>query len=153
MNINFIHFDLKWDGTKRDEFRDNFDYDKIDEFERLIDDTNPLTTSQQDINTINSKLKAIFIETAKTTGLYKRTSQKKRIKINKIHRPWFDQECLDARHEYHRIKNKLQKVKTLKNIAQLKNEAAMYKKVISRKKLEYQKSLNSKLKDNRKHNP
>ena len=78
---------------------------------------------------------------------------KTNLKTKTTHKPWFDQNCHQARKEYLKFKNKMHKIKTPEAHAALKSRERTFKLLIKRTKREFQKRLHNNLRNHKKSNP
>jgi len=68
-----------------------------------------------------------------------------RKKVNNFdQKPWFDNECKNARKYYHRCRKKENIVKTIGNKTDMSTASKQYKKVIKQNLLKYKRRCNSK---------
>ena len=146
-----IQFDLQWDDERKADFIQNFSETNIQEFENILNSVEINSVSSATIDSITESFKALFIESSKATGLYKKKSYRTSnfSKANKIidSKPWFDDACKAARSEYLKLKNKMHR--SLSN--HIRDEAYIrgryFKNLIKRKKREYNEQLKNNLRD------
>ena len=97
--------------------------------------------TKEDVETLCTGLEDILINSAHSTGAYKemkpRTGKKRRKR-----QPWLDQDAIQRRKEYYRVKNKL---KRLKKKSMCNKKAREFRKYIKNKKREYHDQLNKKI--------
>ena len=100
-----------------------------------------------------------MIDKAKNVEAYKEIKTKntpfktKPVNKKKIGKPWFDNECLNRRKEYYRVKNQLKPVIPADKVTLMKAEGKKYKKFINTKAKKYHKEFNKKLKNLKTSNP
>ena len=70
-----------------------------------------------------------------------------------MNKPWFDNECIEKRKKYFRVKNKLRKSKSYRDRLILRNEKKLYKKLIRFKLDKYCKDIHNKLRLLKSKNP
>ena len=143
---NYLTFDLRWDSDKRDDFLNNFNHESINEFDSLLNNLKDVEISLEDIESLTTKLKDLFVHSASETGLVKEIVKSKTMSSHvNTHKPWFDEKCRMARKEYLKFKNKMQKSKTLESKLKIKNKTKSYTQVIKQAKSKYQKDLHENL--------
>ena len=106
-----------------------------------------LDPSQENIDQFCNKLCDVFIETAKKIDVCKikeSPNSKSKHKVTTV-KPWFDNECKHERDEYMRVKNKLNKIKSVDPALPLKETWKRYKKFIKTKNKVYHKQLSNRL--------
>ena len=96
----------KWDDCKKEEYKMAFDERKINEIFDIVTALNATETTQDSMDIIANNLKEIFLEPAKTTGMFTKCNinKKKRRNYNK---PWFNNECIISKKGYKNFKKSL----------------------------------------------
>ena len=150
-----LDFQLKWDEMKSREFANSFDITLISEFEEAIKSLKDTDINSTIIEKLCNDLSNIFIDNAKKSGLYKNVRNTITRKTNKVkvHKPWFDNECIKARKTYLNKKKILQRNGSNDNLSELKRECIKYNQLIKHKKKTFQNDTNRSLREQRTKNP
>ena len=69
-----IHVKCKWDESKKDEYKLNFDMSKINTSYLNLSEINATEITQEKIDNLSEDIKNILTEPAKITGMYKQFS-------------------------------------------------------------------------------
>ena len=115
----------RWNGNCSQTFASNLYTEAIDVILSSMPEV--YIVDKDSINKINNDIAAVIFEAAeKKYGTSKRTK-----KVNKFdQKPWFDNECKNARKYYHRCRKKYNMVKTIENKNDMSTASKQYKKVI-----------------------
>ena len=154
-NSNVISFSLKWDAEKQEMYKANFDLPKINELIDTIDNLDTQTASEGDVESISLEFKNLFIDSARLTGLRKETRfiNSKRNKNTKISKPWFDTECYKARKSYLKFKSRSKYLENIDTREIVKEKFCDYKRLIKKKKHDFNLSFHQTLRNNVKSHP
>ena len=152
---NHVPYRLTWEDEQRDDFSDAFDDQKITELSLFIQSLDINSATTIDMEMASQKLKEIFVETAKDRGLFRiyKPKNESNSKVKKIQKPWFNKECEQARKEYIQVRNQCRRINTPESKSAIKKKVQSYKKVIKTCKLNFQKELHLKLRNDKKSNP
>ena len=85
-----------------------------------------------------------MIEKAKTTNVYKEKVDKSTQNKTKFCQPWFNNECLKARDNYYKVKNKLKFISQNDRQSKVKAASKRFKDTIKKTKDDYFKQLHKK---------
>merc|ERR1711872_213406 len=138
----------KWNNEKKNDFQTKFNLTQIERASQILNTFESDNLNQSDIDDIVKTISEICITSGLETGLSKRIACNRNGKKNcKENKPWFDNECQKKRKHYIRIRNRLKKRKSFLDIATLKNESKIYKKIINKKRHTFNKNLHNKLRE------
>ena len=126
-DINYQPLNTKWCGEKKDDFKSNFDTDKIEEINQILRNADETSINLENIDDIVKKVAEISTKSGIDLGISRPVINRNRTPraANKYDRnkPWFDKECEEKRKQYNKIKTKLKRCKSYQNEAALVNEA------------------------------
>ena len=135
----------KWDDSKKVEYQMSFDESKIDIIYQTLSSANNMDVSQDTIDNITNDLKEIFMEPAKTTGMYKEHRPPKVHKKRRLNKPWFNNECKLSKNNYKHLKKSLHKPPSTAEKDTQRNMAKTHKKLLRKEKRKFEKDLNAKI--------
>ena len=105
-------------------------------------------TNQTELDNTVKEISSISTVSGINTGISKQAKKSGNSqKINKVNKPWFDQECRERMRQYKRIKERLRKSKSYSDREVLKTEYKLYKNFINRKRNIYNKNLHKELRN------
>ena len=136
----------KWDEQKKDEYKLNFDEQKINAIMQTLSTTVSNELTQTSLDNCTLAINEIFLEPAKATGMYNKTCVTKNKRRKKQNKPWFNEECLASKKKYKEHKNLSSKNPSDENKQKLNDLANCHKKTLRRVKRKYEKEFNIKLK-------
>ena len=142
----------KWDKSKANDFKQNFDMISLDNIQAMIKSlaSKNALPIQSEIDNICDEVNKLFTNSAIKSGISKIVRNQSNI-WNKQQdetyndKPWFDFECKNQRRKYLTLKNRLSKFKSDSNLEILRKAARLYKNLIKRKKKIFNKDLAAKL--------
>ena len=107
---NYQNQNLTWSPSIADVFFNSISDPKIEQLENDLESMQKHTT-QSNIDKLCSDMSNIIIDAAKGSGAYKELKQgtSERKKYISKQRPWFDQECIEERKKYYKVKNILKR--------------------------------------------
>ena len=147
---------LTWVKERANDFRNNFDAEKIRKVRETIQSLELNTVNDIKIDLLADSLKSLFVDSTKESNMQRKINQNHR-KLTGTRKtdgkPWFNSECYDARKQYLKLKNKLSKENSSAYSNKLREEARRYKNVIYQNKTKYQNELSKTLRDTSKSNP
>lgn len=135
---------FKWESSKKDQFRNNLDTNRLAMIEQMIDEQ----SSPADVSRL---LTEVIIESAKLTFNQRRNSSRRKKK--RENKPWFDSDCRMARNNYISAKRTYARSRISKNREDLQRKSKSYKKVMNRAIVMYKRNLSKKIQDLRSSNP
>ena len=144
----------KWLEENKNVYMESFDLSKVIELKNEIESAESINQSlqQKDIDTIANKFKVIILEAAQKSGMTKEIRNKNLSSRKKNHKIWFNDDCRQSRAEYVKIKNAARKDSNLGQVA-VKVAAKNYKRVLRSAKAQYNKLVQSKLRNLKSTNP
>ena len=151
---------LTWSRDISSEFKEHFDLNGIQQLEMKLNDVHSLVESENipkleietEINNICTSLNEIIINAAISSGAYKEKKGKKAkstLRKRVPQKPWFDRDCVNARSQYYKVKNKLKRVGEKSMCTSLSKK---FKNLLKSKRRNYFKKLNSKIRSLRANN-
>ena len=93
INTKETYVKCKWEECKKEEYEVNFDMNKIKDIIQTLSNINTNEITQDKMDNINSDLNNIFMEPAKTTGMYKKLNTSIKNRKSKANKPWFNEHC------------------------------------------------------------
>ena len=140
----------KWDNSKKEEYQKNFDKSKIHNIWTNLLTINANNVTQTTMENISQDLKDIFIDPAKTTGMYKEiskntTNNNAPNNTPRTNNPWFNSICENSKESYKNAKKSMPTKLSEDNKAALKTLAKEHKNLIRKEKRKYYKELNKKI--------
>ena len=136
---------VKWDDSKKMDYKEGFDMDKIHILDSKIDTivTNIVTSGSME--EISKSLNNILLEPAKSTGMYKLVKPSSKPKNVKNNQPWFNNACKISKKNYWKHRKALSKTAITEDIT-LKNLGKQHSKLIRQVKRKFDKEYNDRLK-------
>ena len=147
---NFMSLKTSWDTNIKSDYINAFSRDACETLSSKLENICTENVTQAEIDELTNELCSIYIDPAKNVGICKenRKQAKKPAHCGNVrNKPWFDGHCHQKRAEYFRVKNKLNKVRTIEAKTELKNKAKEYKRVIKKAYREYNKDLHKSLRN------
>ena len=126
----------KWDDSKRVEFQASFDESKIDEIYQTLSSAITDDVSQESMDNVTKSLNEVFMEPAKTTGMYKEQKPSKSRKKRAPNKPWFNQQCILSKNNYKNFKKSLHQPPITAENDTLKKHGKSTQKTITQRKEE-----------------
>ena len=148
-----IHVKCKWDESKKDEYKLNFDMSKINTSYLNLSEINATEITQEKIDNLSEDIKNILTEPAKITGMYKQFSVNAKNKKPNTNKPWFNDSCKNSKNNYLRYKKSLPKKHNQIDKSALKSLAKQHKKLLRKEKRKHDKEFNAKLRTLKSTNP
>jgi len=145
LNHSDTYIKPTWNVASREEFRNSFDMNIVDELRDELDSIlSGENFNEQVVNNVTKKVTKVlfdaadacnFIETKMVSKRNTKTSQKQ----------WFDRECKTARENYYRAKNKYRRLRTSVSHDEMLQSSKKYKKEINKKFKDFNNSIVNKL--------
>ena len=143
---------VKWDDKKEEDYKREFDMNKIHTLDLNVDSIMTNVVTRDGIEDISKYLNDIFLEPAKSVGMCKSINTSSKHKNTKSNKPWFNNACKNSKTNYWKHKRSLSKTSNTENIT-LKNLAKQHKRLIRQVKRKYDKDFNDRLKYLKTFNP
>ena len=138
-NTKTHYIKCKWDSSKKGEYIQNFDMNKIDTISNTLSTVNMGGVTLPWIDSIAQDLKDLLIEPATTTGMYKKVPPKSKKRKPNTNKPWFNEVCKNSKNNYKTFKNSLKGKPRGTNTNQLNSLAKKHKRIIRSEKRKYEK--------------
>ena len=104
-----IHVKCRWDESKKEEYKLNFDMSKINASYLNLSKANVNEITQEKIDNLSDDIKNILTEPAKITGMYKQFNANMINRKPNANKPWFNASCKNSKNNYLRLKRSLPK--------------------------------------------
>ena len=153
-NTNTHYTRCKWDNSKKGEYTQNFDMGKIKNISNNLSTLNVGEVTLPMIDNLTQGLKDLFIDPAKTTGMFKQVPLNTKKRKPNTNRPFFNAACITSKNNYKAFKKTLKrKQRDTNQNEKLKSLANKHKQLVRSEKRKYDKALNEYLKSLKSTNP
>ena len=136
-------FSFKWSNDTNLLYHNSFSDEDFDVLSQCLEDLNG-SPSQENMDSFYEKLSSILVQKSVDCGASK-IKVKTKNNGNSKKQPWFDAQCQNSRDNYYRVKNKLKFKDCDERLNKIRQASKRFKLIILKKKAEYFKKFNNKL--------
>ena len=122
----------KWDKSKKLDFLNNFDKNKINNISNNLSAILLNDITQTTVENISNDLSDILIEPAKKTKMYKQVRYNTNKRRRSLNKPWFNTSCKNSKNQYNKFKNSLPSKPSELDKSKLKDLAKITQKIIKK---------------------
>ena len=132
---NFMSLKTSWDTSLKSDSINAFSMNSFESLASKLKNICNENVMQTEIDELTDELCSIYTDPTKNVSIckeHRKQAKKPAHCRNARNKPLFDGHCHQKRAEYFRVKDKLNKVKTIESKTELKNKAKEYKRVIKK---------------------